>query len=144
MNNKQELKTEILLVSRYCEIIMQIISVHKQLSINKPILFAYLLKDKHNYLKAVYNGNNTTNVVIKAISLLSGKFNEYCLHIKYIIEAMHLLIANGDILLQKDILLYSDGTKKAKPYNDMFIKRAIEESSNFSDRQFLKEVMNNV
>ena len=63
--NKNELKTEVLLVSKYCLFLKQILCVHKQLSINKTLLFAYLLKNENNYYSPLFNGNNSTDVVVK-------------------------------------------------------------------------------
>lgn len=66
--NKNELKTEVLLVSKYCVILKQILCVHKRLSINKILLFAYLLKNEENYYASLFNANNSNDIVVKAIS----------------------------------------------------------------------------
>lgn len=144
MSNKTELKTEILVVSNYCNIIMQIINVHKQLSVNKTMFFAFLLKDQCNYYNQIFSPNSTNDIVIKAISLISGKYNEYCKNIKYIIEAIDLLISHEDIALHNNILFCQNESESKYTYNNKFIKKAIEESRKFSDRQILKEVINNV
>jgi len=144
MRNKTELKTEALLVAKYCSIIKQILNVHKQLSVNKMLFFAFLLKNKNNYISSIYNAKTTTDVVIKAIAQISGNYNEYCKNIKYIIEAIHLLIKNEDIIIQDSILLIKHANSFGELYDDNFIKNAIIQSEKFSDRQFLKEVMNNV
>jgi len=144
MRNKTELKTEALLVAKYCSIIKQILNVHKQLSVNKILFFAFLLKNKNNYISSIYNAKTTTDVVIKAIAQISGNYNEYCKNIKYIIEAIHLLIKNEDIIIQDSILLIKHANSFGELYDDNFIKNAIIQSEKFSDRQFLKEVMNNV
>ena len=142
--NKNELKAEVLLVSKYCLVLKQILCVHKQLSINKTLLFSYLLKNENNYYSALFNGNNSTDVVVKAISQISGRYNDYCKNIPYIIEAIHLLIENEDILLNNSILLCSEKNIGKEKYSNKFIQNAINESYNFSDRQFLKEVLSNV
>ena len=142
--NKNELKTEVLLVSKYCLFLKQILCVHKQLSVNKTLLFAYLLKNENNYYSPLFNGNNCTDVLVKAISQLSGNYTDYCKNIPYIIEAMHLLIENGDILLNNSTLLCSENSIEKEKYTNKFLQNAINESYNFSDRQFLKEVLSNV
>lgn len=139
-----EIKTEILIVSKYCFIIKQILNVHKQLSLNKIIFFSYLIKTRDNYYKPIYNTNTSNDVVIKAISQITGRYNDYCSNIKYIIEAIHLLIQHNDILLHNFILINVENSIGIKNYNDKFIDKAIRESNNFSDRQFLKEILNNV
>lgn len=142
--NKNELKTEVLLVSKYCLILKQILAVHKQLSVNKILFFAYLLKNENNYYSALFNGNTSNDVVVKAISQISGNYTDYCKNIPYIIEAMHLLIENGDILLNNSTLLCSENSIGKEKYTNKFLQNAINESYNFSDRQFLKEVLSNV
>lgn len=142
--SKNELKTEVLLVSKYCLVLKQILCVHKQLSINKTLLFAYLLKNENNYYSALFNGNNSADVVVKAISQISGRYTDYCKNIPYIIEAMHLLIKNEDILLNNSILLCGEKNIGKEKYSSKFLQKAINESYNFSDRQFLKEVISNV
>lgn len=119
--NKNELKTEVLLVSKYCLFLKQILCVHKQLSINKTLLFAYLLKNENNYYSPLFNGNNSTDVVVKAISQLSGNYTDYCKNIPYIIEAMHLLIENGDILLNNSTLLCSENSIEKEKYTNKFL-----------------------
>lgn len=144
MNNSTEIKMEILIVSRYCEIIMQLLGVHKQLSINKTVFFSFLLKEQSNYYKQVFNSNTEKDIVIKAISLIAGRYNDYCQHIKYIIEAIHLLIMNNSIYTIDSNLFLNQQINYCKSYENKFIQKAIEKSKNISDRQFLKEVINNV
>ena len=139
-----DIKIEVLLVGKYCEIIKGILNVHKHLSVNKTMFFAYLLKIKNNYCQWPFKSNTSKDTVFKVISLISGNYSDYCANIKYIIEAMHLLIENGDVVIQDTVLLRKDGEIGAEFYDDKLIKNAIEESRNFSDRQFLKEVLSNV
>lgn len=137
-------KIEVLLVSKYCSIVMQILNEHRQLSINKMLLFAYLLKSNKNYYTYIYKASTTNDVLIKAISQITGAYDDYCKNIKYIIEAIHLLIKKGEIILQEDILICSNTSFSKEKYNNGFIGKAIHESKNVSERQFLKEVINNV
>ena len=108
------------------------------------MLFAYLLKSENNYYSALFNGNNSTDVVVKAISQISGNYTNYCKNIPYIIEAIHLLIQNGDVLLSSTTLLFSEKNNGKEKYTNKFLQNAINQSYNFSDRQFLKEVLSNV
>ena len=55
-----------------------------------------------------------------------------------------MLIENEDILLNNSILLCSEKNIGKEKYSNKFIQNAINESYNFSDRQFLKEVLSNV
>ena len=142
--NKNELKTEVLLVSKYCLVLKQILCVHKHLSVNKSLLFSYLLKNENNYYAPLFAANNSTEVVVKAISQISGNYADYCKNIPYIVEAIHLLIKNGDILLNNSTLLCNENNIGKEKYSNKFLQNAINESYHFSDRQFLKEILSNV
>ena len=142
--NRNKLKTEVLLVSKYCLILKQILGVHKQLSVNKTLFFAYLLKNEDNYYSLIFNANNSNDLVVKAISQVSGNYADYCKNIPYIIEAIHLLLENGDILLNNSTLLCNENNIGKEKYSNKFLQNAINESYNFSDRQFLKEILSNV
>ena len=73
--------------------------------------------------------------VVKAISQISGNYTDYCKNIPYIIEAIHLLIQNGDILVNNSMLLCSEKNIGKEKYTNKFLQNAINESYNFSDRQ---------
>lgn len=141
---KNELKTEVLLVSKYCLIVKQILCVHKQLSVNKILFFAYLLKSENDYYSPIFNGKNFNDVVIKAISQISGKYTDYCKNIPYIVKSIHLLIENGEVFFNNSILLCNEKNTGKEKYNNKFLQKAINGSYNFSDRQFLKEILSNV
>ena len=86
----------------------------------------------------------TSQLKLKAISQVSGNYADYCKNIPYIIEAIHLLLENGDILLNNSTLLCKENNIGKEKYSNKFLQNAINESYNFSDRQFLKEILSNV
>lgn len=141
-----ELEAETIQVSIYTNIVLNILKSHKELSVNKILLFSYLIKKEKFRLGKIYNANNTQDVVCKAISLLSGEYVEYCENIKFILKAIHLLVISKRIELNGCLLSWINGQKVAKSlYQESpFIEKAIEESKKMSDRQFMKEVTSNV
>lgn len=141
-----ELEVETIQISIYCDIVIQILKSHKELSINKLLVFAYLIKKERLMPYKVYNGNNTQDIVCKCISLLTGDYNEYCNSIQYIIKSLHLLITDEVVQLENNLLRCQADIKVGKVIYDenMFMKKAIEASKKMTDRQFLKEVTYNV
>ena len=124
-----KLEAEILQISIYTNIVLNILKKHKELSLNK-----------------IYAANNTKDVVYKAVSMLSGEYIEYCDNIKFILKAIHLLIENKKIELNGYVLCWINDTETRKSLyqESLFIEKAIEESKRMSDRQFMKEVTANV
>lgn len=133
-------------ISIYCDVIKGILKRHKELSVNKMLVFAYLLKKERFMPGRIYNGNNTQDIVCKSISLLSGDYDEYCNSIQYIIKAIHLLVNDGTLQLQNSLLMHNSDTKSEVVicHENMFIEKAIEASKKITDRQFLREVTYNV
>ncbi len=141
--DKIKLELEIILVAKYCEILKEILKHHKNLSLNKILVFSFLIKKRNFNNKDVYSAKNKHDLVLKSISLLAGAYDDYCREIKYIIEAIDLLIKNNKIFIEEGILCYVETGEKVKK-NNSFINKAIEESKEYSDRQFLKEVIESV
>ncbi|MDM5336368.1 hypothetical protein QUF84_03860 [Fictibacillus enclensis] len=133
---------EIILLSTYCNILVDILKRHKSLSLIKTITFSYLLK-KNKYMKSsVYTTSNKNDVVLKCLSLLSGLFKDYNDNIPYIIKAIHLLIDSKVLTEESGELIYSE--QVVTEVESSFIHLAIKESKRYSDMQFLKEVVKNV
>lgn len=141
--NKNKIELELILTSAYNKIIMDILKTHKNLSVNKTLVFAYLIKKRRFFDFDIYNASNKNDVVLKCISQLSGLYKDYCDNIKYIISAIHLLIINNKIAFHIGELIYLE-TSELFQMENSFINRAISESKQYSDRQFLKEVIRNV
>ncbi|SEO05688.1 hypothetical protein [Paenibacillus sp. OK076] len=141
-----KLETETIQVSIYCEIIHDILSKHQQLSINKILVFSYLIKKNYYIPNNVYNGNNKQDIIYKCISLLAGDYIEYCNNIQFIIKAIHLLNTKGLIYVKNDNLHIFNELKKNKPIYELsiFMQSAINASNKMTDRQFMREVTNNV
>lgn len=141
-----EVETEAMQISIYCNIIIQVLKKHDQLSVNKLLVFAYLIKKERLVPRVVYNGNNTKDIVYKCISLLAGDYAEYCNSIQYVIKAIHLLKINEFIIFNDGLLCCKQeiAVDKVIYSEDAFMEKAIEASKKMTDRQFLKEVTCNV
>jgi len=141
--SKIDLELEVILTSTYSEIVLNVLKIHKNLSVIKTMVFAFLIK-KRKFINAnVYSASNKNDLVLKCISQLSGLYKDYCENLKYIISAIHLLIVNGKLAYNLGELMYVE-TSEIIIEEKSFINNAIRESKNYSDRQFLKEVVRNV
>lgn len=139
-----EMQMELIMISSYCDIIYKILSEHKNLTVNKIMVFSYLVKKEKYIHKNIYTAHNKNDVILKCLSQLSGVFNDYCENIRYITIAIHLLITSNRILINGTELMWPSNMAIEKWDESPFMKKAIEESKTYSDRQFLKEVMYNV
>lgn len=143
---KVDLEIETVQIAMYSNIIQSLLSKHSPLSICKSLTFAYLIKDEHYKKDKVYTAHNTQDVVCKALSLISGQFDNYTSNVEYIIKAIHILIKKGVIENKRNIL-----SVKKELCDDLhiyqesaFLSEAIERSKYMSDKQFQKEVIVNV
>ncbi|PGR66391.1 hypothetical protein [Bacillus cereus] len=140
---KNMYELEIIMLSTYCDIVLEILKTHKRLSVNKVMTFAYLIK-KNKFMRSnIYNASNKNDLVLKCLSQLSGLFDDYCANIKYIIAAIHLLVENREIFEDSGELVCKEINQVVEEEKS-FINLAIKESYKYSDEQFLKEVVRNV
>ena len=135
---------EVMQLSVYCDIVVGILKSIEELSINKVMVFAYILKKNRFYKKKVFTANSKVNIVIKALTLLNGLRDDYFYNIEYIVKAIDILVKKEIITVKDYNLLLKDKLYVSKIDIPVFFKHVIEESENFTDRQFLKEVLDNV
>lgn len=141
-----KLQAESLQLSIYCEIILNTLSSHRELSLIKTIVFSYLIRRYRLESYQVYDGRHSTDVVFKSLSLLSGNFEEYCNSVEYIIKSLDLLENQGMIIVDEEIIKINDELENIgnKKDDNTFLNKAIDKSKNMSDKQFVKEVLWNV
>ena len=141
-----ELEAEVIQISMYTDIILNLLKKHSELSICKTMLFSYLIKKEIFRLEKIYTAGNTKDIIYKAISLLSGEYEDYCENVKYILMTIHLLKLNSKVRVNDCLLCLVDGIEiKSSVYKEIpFIEKAIEASKRMTDRQFMKEVMASV
>lgn len=139
-------ESETIQISIYCDIIKLILKKHKELSITKMLVFSYLIKNDNCLLGNVYNANSSQDLIYKCLSLLAGKYNEFCESIEYIIKAIHLLKSNDVIFVDNGIIKAISQVDNTKLFyhESGFLEKTIEASKRMSDKQFMKEVMYNV
>ncbi|RKD30821.1 hypothetical protein [Lacrimispora algidixylanolytica] len=137
-------KMEVLLISKYCHIVIKIIGVHKNLSVNKTLFFAYLLNKSNFNYENIYRSNTSVDILLKCISQITGNYHDYCKSIEYITKAIHLLITNGQLIINGNELIYNNEQQAILSYGNIFIENAINKCRDISDRQFMKEVISNV
>lgn len=142
--SKNKVLAEAIILSGYCDIILGILQKHKQLSINKTLVFSYLIKKNRFKEKEIYSANNSRDILLKCISQLSGAFEDYCNSIEYVLKAIHLLIQSSHLLIDGDQLKYNSKNNDTIYIESNFITKSISESNKMTERQFLKEVMHNV
>ncbi|AVQ37750.1 hypothetical protein C7M56_03250 [Clostridium botulinum] len=142
--SKNRILTEAIIISRYCDIILGILQKHNNLSVNKILVFSFLIKKNRFNDKEVYSINNSKDILLKCISKLSGAFQDYCNEIEYILKAIHLLIQNEDLIIEEEQIKYNCRNNELIYIENKFIEKCIKESYKMTDRQFMKEAMQNV
>ncbi len=137
---------EIIQTSIYCNIITMLLKEHNSLSLNKLIVFSYLLKKESLIPHPVFRSTNKKDIVNKYLSLLSGDLNNLFYSYQYIFEAIHVLLRNEVIKLNGVVITK---TNKLDIENFVykesdFTKKVIEKTKTMSDKQFMREVLSNV
>ena len=143
---KLNLEVEIIQTSIYCNIIPMLLKEHNSLSLNKLIVYSYLLKKESLIPHSVFKSTNNKDIVNKYLSLLSGDLNNLFYSYKYILEAIHILLRNELIKLNGTIITKTNKLEIEKFVykEDEFTKKVIEKTKTMSDKQFMREVLSNV
>ena len=112
---KLKLEAEAIQISMYTDIILSILERHKDLSLCKIMLFSYLIKKEIFRPRGIYTAKNKQDIVYKAISLLSGEYEDYCENVEFILKSIHLLKVNGNVTVIKSMIRLLKG-REAKSY----------------------------
>ena len=139
-------EAEAIQLSIYCDIVCQILFLHRSISVNKLLPIAYILK-RYDLYKKTYTTRDTNDLAYKLISFLNGRFSDYCKDIDIITKSLHLLILNGNIAFEDGILFFHERKDSAKSLlydENTFFYNAIEECRKMPEIQFLKEILQNV
>jgi len=141
MNNTVSLQAEALQIGAYCSIIEDLLIKHRSMSIVKILAFSFIIKKQKCLQVECFSANNTTDLVMKALSQMAGRHNELISQLPYIFQAIDLLIKNRvcDLHVTEVMCLLPESTIQQSISG--FINAAIEESKTYTDRQFLKEVI---
>ena len=92
-------------------------------------------------MRSIYSANNTKDLVLKFLSQANGLFDELCDQLKYIFEAVDILVADGDCEVHEGELTCRPSLHPTVKGFDAFTESVIRESMSYTDRQFLKEVI---
>ena len=136
-------EAEAIQLSIYCDIVCQILFLHRSISVNKLLPIAYILK-RYDLYKKTYTTRDTNDLAYKLISFLNGRFSDYCKDIDIITKSLHLLILNGNIAFEDGILFFQERKDSAKSLlydENTFFYNAIEECRKMPEIQFLKEIL---
>lgn len=79
----------------YCTIIKDMLIQYRSLSIVKIAVFSFILKKQNTLQIECYTAKNTTDLVLKALTQISGRQKEFLCQIPYILQALDLLIKNN-------------------------------------------------
>lgn len=141
-----ELEIEIILLSNYCEIILKILNNSSRLSVVKTTVFAYLLKKDDYQFKRIFGGNTEQDITLKYLSTLNGRLDDFSLNLPFIVHSIDLLVNSRKIEVDENNKLsrHRDNKEEIDTMLGKFVEKAIDDSNNFSDEQFLKEVLSNV
>ena len=101
MDQLLDLQIEVVQASIYCDIINRIIVANRSMSIIKIAVFSFVIKKRTYQKDIIYKGNNKTDLVLKFLSQASGLYDELCLQMPYILQAIDLLIKSGVCEIQK-------------------------------------------
>lgn len=143
MPNNQIL-AEAIILSSYCDIILRILEVTKELSVNKIMTLSYIIKKNRFMEEEIYKGNNTTDVLLKFISGMAGAFEDYCNDSEYILKAIHVLVKSENLYIKEGQVKFISVKEKPLYKESKFVHKVLEESKKITDRQFLKEVIHHV
>lgn len=143
MNNNGTivLQAEALQLSVYCKIIKDILIKYRNMSIIKLIVFSFIIKKHESLQVECFSSKNSTDLVLKALTQIAGRYDELTSQLPYIFQAIDLLIKNGICDLHTTEVMCLLPESATHQLMKGFIYSAIEESKSYTDRQFLKEVI---
>lgn len=139
--SKNQLLAEAILISTYCDIIIKLMQVSKEMPVGKIIVFAYIMKKNRFTEEEIYKGNTQNDVLFKFLSGISGAYEDLCEDFEYIFKSIDLLINNNNLKIEDSVVKYIGMSEQPIYVVSKFIKKAILESSYVTERQFIKEVM---
>lgn len=139
-----KLKSEILQVNLLINIILALLYQYKELSLIKIIYFTYLMKKECNNL-ILYSNRSRSNLFDKGISCIANDI-EFMNTLKYILESIDILVKSNKIKIYKNMVINNNINYNIKNnyVKSTFLDNVIKESIKISDRQLMKEIMENV
>lgn len=140
-NRTLDYQIEVVQVSIYYDLIRRIIFKFRSLSIIKIAVISFVIKKREYLQGSIYSARNTNDLVLKFLSQASGLYDDLCNQFKYIIEAIDILVVAGECEVHEGELICDSSCHQIVKGFDGFTEAAIRETTNYSDRQFLREVV---
>ena len=140
-DDKLSYQIEAVQIGLYCDIIQSILCYNPSLSVIKLLTFCFIIKKNHTLHFECYTANNKNDLVLKALSQISGRSKELYSQIPFIIKSIDILITSGFCENHFNEVLATAKIKPGETSISNFIKSAIDESISYTDKQFLKEVI---
>lgn len=136
-----DLQIEVVQVSIYYDLIRRILIKYRSISIIKVATISFIIKKREFFRGSIYSGKHTNDLVLKFLSQANGLFDELCDQLKYVFEAIDILVADGDCEVHEGELTCNSNVHPTVKGFDTFTESVIRESMSYTDRQFLKEVI---
>ena len=140
-NNALNTQIEIVQISMYCDIIKNILIKHRSLSVIKILTFSFIIKKNKCLRLDCFSAKNKNDLVLKCLSQIAGRYDEFKEQLKFIFSALDILIKNNICSLHiTEVICNIPEILDIEDYGT-FMSSAIEEGKQYTDRQFLREVI---
>ncbi len=136
-----DLQIEVVQVSIYYDLIRRILIKYRSISVIKAAAISFIIKKREYMRGSIYSAKNTNDLVLKFLSQANGLFDELCDQFVFILEAIDILTANGECVVHEGELTCNPKIQLSVRGFDSFTESVIQESIQYTDRQFLKEVI---
>ncbi len=139
-------KYEAVQISVYLDAAYTILKEHNDMSIIQLSFYTYAINKIRFFEKEIYTAKVKKDVVVKAISVISGDFDGFLNACPFIIKALHIMNKAQIISVEGNYIHLLDKNYKNvnKKRLSNFENKAIMESKRWSDRRFIKEVLHSV
>lgn len=136
-----QMQIEAIQIASYCEVIQNIMIECRNLSVIKLSTFSFIAKKQKLLEIECFSGRNTVDLVLKALSQISGRHTEFFEQLKFIFPAIDILIENEICSIHENEVVCELPKSGKSSLISRFLYDAIFESKTYTDRQFLKEVV---
>lgn len=133
---------EAIQISVYIDAVYTILKEHKDMSIIQLSFYSYVVNKTRFLEKEIYTAKTKKDIVVKAISVISGDFEGFSNAMPFILKAMHIMNKSGLIKVEGNVVhLCNKEYKSINAKLSNFENKAINESKRWSDKRFIKEVL---
>lgn len=138
---KLDIQIEVVQVSIYYDLIRRLLIKYRSINMIKVATISFIIKKREYFHGSLYSARNTNDLVLKFLSQANGLYDEFCDQLKYIFEAVDILVADGDCEVHEGELTCNPSLHLSVKGFNSFTESVIRESISYTDRQFLKEVI---